>query len=134
MQKSEIVVSCHDKSEQEIYRRIPPILKALLNKYPQLDGFVIGGSYASGSYQNGDDIDIDLLYPSYPDILNKQRLEEDIHLRFQLNQLKAHIRAPLAASTLPEHMRRSMYERHPETPFVVRNQNVAAIWGLVSQS
>jgi len=131
MSRLEIVAGNLQKGTQEIYHLVPSILRALLNEYPQLDGFVIGGSYASGSYKNGEDVDMDLLFSSHPENHKRQQIEADILSRFQLNRLKADIRAPHATDDMSEVMRKSMYKCHPQTPFVVRNQLVAHAWGLI---
>jgi predicted nucleotidyltransferase len=127
----EYLESHPENSANPIYSLVPPIMKALLNENPEIHGFALGGSYAAGNYQKADDIDFDILYESYPQRERKEEIEASIVELFTLNNLSAHIRAPLAANALPDNMRSGMYMKHPNTPYVVRDRATAEKWGLL---
>jgi len=122
----------HDKSDHEIYKVVPPIMLTLLHDYPQLGGFVIGGSYANGQYMSGDDIDADVIFDSYPDSWQRKiGIEDEIRQLFMQNNLTLYIRLSLATDTIPSKYRLETYKEHPNSPYIVRNKDVAKAWGLV---
>ncbi len=51
--RKEFSLDHHDKSGHEIYKVVPAIMQSVLHYYPELGGFVIGGSYANGQYMSG---------------------------------------------------------------------------------
>lgn len=124
----------HDKGEHAVYKVVPQILVGALDDLHLFEGFAIGGSYANGRYKDGDDVDIDVFFDNYPDLAQNQMLLKELKRRFAVDGLTAEVRAPLAKSALPEHLRKSLYEPHPNTPFVVRNIQVANEWGLTVDS
>lgn len=124
----------HDKGEHAVYRLVPNILVDILRDLPLFEGFAIGGSYANGRYKKGDDIDLDVLFENYPDPVDQQELLQELRRRFTINDIPVEVRAPLAKSALPEPLRIGLYEHHPNTPFVVRTEQVAKDWGLISDS
>jgi hypothetical protein len=120
----------HSKSEHSIYGVVPQVLAQVLDRFDYVDGFSIGGSYANGRYRDADDIDVDLLLGINLDVLSMELISREIQRMAGSSGLELHIRASLATIAIPEHMRVTLYEDHPDTPFVVRNQRVADAWGL----
>ena len=122
----------NNAGENPIYQKIPDMLAQLLDEIPEVQGFAIGGSYASGTWTESDDVDIDVLFNNMPDSDRYYTIKDDIRVFFMKRGIIIQIRAPLAKTLITETMRRDIYARHPGTPFVVRNENVANDWGLHS--
>lgn len=120
----------HSKGEHPVYQIVPQLMQELLEQLRVIDGFVIGGSYASGRYKDGDDVDFDVLFATYPPALDRRILYREIERSFKTRGFVAEIRAPLARLILPERMRKTLYSEHPNSPFVVRDISIARDWGL----
>lgn len=127
----EFEMKYHDKSNHGIYKIVPQIMQAVLHEYPEIAGFVIGGSYANGQYQSGDDIDTDLIFDEYPDSWQRKlNIEKEIRQKFMQEKLMLYIRLSVATGTIPSKDRLETYSEHPNSPYVVRNNGVAKAWGL----
>lgn len=127
----EYIQGFHRKGKHNIYSEVPSVMTRLLDSMPIIEGFVIGGSYACGRFQSGDDVDFDVLFETYPDPVNMQILLRRIAREFRNQRIIPEIRAPLARLALPDQMRQTLYNAHPETPYVVRRLDVIASWGLM---
>lgn len=122
----------HNKSCHKIYSVVPQIASVILNKYPEVAGFVIGGSYAKGKFSSGDDIDTDVIYESYPDTwARKLEIDKEIRQEFMRYGIELYIRLSLQTDTIPLKDRLETYNEHPNSPYIVRNRNVARTWGLI---
>lgn len=121
----------HEKTEQEIYQIVPDMLGEILDLVPELDGFVIGGSYAKGTWEPGDDVDVDLVYS---DLYTGSRREEIMEI-FRLCEARwnamIHVRARLISPDIDPRIARKTYR--PNTPYVVRSEEVALRWGLMEE-
>lgn len=120
----------HHEGRHRVYSIVPRILTSILDQNQEIEGIAIGGSYASKKYRDGDDIDVDLLYLSYPQMDRAAQIKTDVELSFRNQGLPCHIRAPLAADSISESMRVTLYSKHLDTPFIVRSETVARAWGL----
>jgi len=126
------VIRHHDKGAHAAYILVPAISITILNELTLIEGLVFGGSYAAGTFRDAtaEDIDFDLLYASYPDQTSREVLHREIERRFRVAGLEPEIRAPLARDSIDVSLRSTLYEKHPNTPFVVRNVAAAEAWGL----
>lgn len=118
----------HHEGRHRVYSIVPEILISILDQHQEVEGIAIGGSYASKKYRDGDDIDIDLLYLSYPTMERASEIKADVESSFGGQGLSCHVRAPLASNSISESMRVNLHRKN--TPFIVRNETVARAWGL----
>jgi|GEM_PF-3073158 len=56
----------HDKAEHPIYQLVPEVSQILLEEIPSIAGIVFGGTYAVGSYKDGDIVNVNVIYDSIP--------------------------------------------------------------------
>jgi hypothetical protein len=120
----------HDKSSHPAYVMVPKIAAFVMRSMPDVTGFVFGGSYANGKYAWGEDIDFDLLLDAYPVGFNRDLVSFPIRRAFNQQAFNAHLRAPLAANSISESLRVSTYDKHPNSPYVVRDSQILKLWGL----
>jgi len=91
-------------------------------------GFSIGGSYAKGTWCEGDDVDMYLLYDDYP----YPPEQSDIILyavrwAFTLQNLEVEV-MPLAFNAMDRNFLLGLIR--PQTPYVVRSSQIAEKWQL----
>lgn len=120
-----------NRRSEQVYSLVPGLLQGILDQYQEVSGFVLGGSYAAGKYNPGDDIDMDILYENYP--TRQWEIYHSVMNTFEGNGLIAHIRGNFAKSSMSDHFRKQQYARHPNSPHVLRNLQVAKDWGLKSK-
>jgi len=120
----------HHRNMHEIYSLVPQVLSRVLRTLDPVEGFVIGGSYAKGTYRTGDDIDFDTLLGSNWNINELEDIRYIIEQEFNKNNMLPDLRAMLKRSSIDRSLRQSLYSRHPNSPYVVRSPEVANAWGL----
>lgn len=121
----------HEKTEQEVYHIVPQMLGEILDLVPELDGFVIGGSYAAGTWKEGDDVDVDLIYS---DVMFSGRGSDEIIEIFKSCESRWNITIEVRGRLVsPDIDPRIAFETYrPGTPYVVRSEEVALYWGLIN--
>ncbi|MCR4263389.1 MAG: hypothetical protein NUV98_01560 [Candidatus Roizmanbacteria bacterium] len=126
-------VEHHDKKRDDVYSLVPLAMCGILKILEPIEGFVIGGSYAKGTYKFGDDIAFDVLLENECKMQDVSDFLAYIEEEFNIRNIVPDIHAVLSRSSVDARLRKSIYSRHPNTPFVTRTFDVAQEWGLLFQ-
>ncbi|MBI3985143.1 MAG: nucleotidyltransferase domain-containing protein [Candidatus Levybacteria bacterium] len=125
------IAGYHNKSRHSIYLTVPTILAALLTSIPSIDAFTLGGSYAKGTYEDGEDIDLDIIFNGgeWQTGWGSRRYRR-VTAAFRRSGLTVDIRATIKSELLTPSERSHYYRMHSQSPFVARDSHVVEEWKL----
>ena len=128
---SNVVENFHPPAEQAISGILFTIFSQAFREIEDVDGAVFGGSYAKGTYQLGDDIDFDILTTVFIQPNRRLVIAAQLQRYFSVSGLTAEVRDFVPETEFTDETRWEHYdELHPDSPFIVRDEHVAKVWGL----
>lgn len=123
------------------------LFRILAGSNTGVEGIVFGGSYANGKFVLADDVDIDFLYETKPE---RSTFVQAVAMQaYSEHKLQMHVRTHIgrdgSAITLPKSNAFAppalvqripladltyVYQRHRNSPFIAKNQDVIDFWHL----